>query len=256
MRSHAGAWERDGCAQSALARPRAARYYAQRPISLSFGEPGPILSERASRDVLAAYDIPLVPAAFVRTEAEAVDAAERLGFPVVMKVNAPGLPHRAAAGLVRTGIPSAREVRTAYRQLKERSSIFGDQPSVLIAVEATATGIELLCGMRRDPLFGPVVLIGVGGTLTEAYRDVAVRVCPVAEEDLEELMDECSAGRLVAAARCDPAPVMAVVAALSRLALDHGEIEEIDVNPLFVGTHGVSAADALVVLSGAEGSDT
>src|SRR5207237_3911750 len=67
-------------------------------------------------------------------------------------------------------------------------------------VQATARGVELLCGVRRDPLFGPVVLVGLGGALTEALADVAVRVCPVSPEDLEEMLDECSVGRLLAAA--------------------------------------------------------
>src|SRR5439155_5095334 len=119
-------------------------------------EAGPILSERASRDVLAAYGIPLVAGACVETEEQAVEAARRLGFPVVLKANVPGLPHRAAAGLVRTGIVSSRAVRTAFAELMERAREAGHDAGVL--VEATADGIERLCGMRRDPPFGPVGL--------------------------------------------------------------------------------------------------
>jgi hypothetical protein len=103
--------------------------------------------------------------------------------------------------------------------------------------------------MRRDPVFGPVVLVGLGGTLTEVLRTVAVRVCPVAPEDVDEMLDECPAGRLLGATGADPAPVLATIAALSRLALEHPEVLDVDVNPLFAGPAGPVAADALVVLA-------
>jgi succinyl-CoA synthetase beta subunit len=220
------------------------------PISLSYGEPGPVLSEGASRYVVAAYGVPLVPAERASTEEEAVVAAERLGYPVVMKGDAPGVAHKAAAGLVRTGINSPLAARKAFAELRDRAASKREQAGTVL-VEATATGIELICGMRRDPLFGPVVLVGVGGALTEAIGEVAVRVCPVSVEDLDEMLDECAVGRLMEASGLDRAPVLKALEAIARLALEHPEIEEVDVNPLFAGPAGVVAADALVVLSAA-----
>jgi acetyltransferase len=108
--------------------------------------------------------------------------------------------------------------------------------------------VELICGMRRDPLFGPVVLIGLGGTFAEVLHEVAVRVCPVSPEDLLEMPDECAVGRLLDVAGAEREPLRETLAAISRLALEHPEIEELDVNPLFAGPGGVLAADALVVL--------
>jgi acyl-CoA synthetase (NDP forming) len=221
------------------------------PISLSYAEPGPVLSEGASRDVVAAYGVPLVPAERASTEQEALLAAERLGYPVVMKADAPGVAHKAAAGLVRTGINSPLAARQAFAELMDRAASQREQAGSVL-VEATATGIELICGMRRDPLFGPVVLVGVGGALTEVIGEVAVRVCPVSVEDVDEMLDECAVGRLMESSGLDRAPVLKALEAIARLALEHPEIEEVDVNPLFAGPAGVVAADALVVLSTAD----
>ena len=229
-------------------RPRTRPSQTDRPVNLVVDESGSVLSERASRAILAAYGVPLVRSEWAGTPDEAARAADRIGFPVVVKADAPGVAHKASAGLIRTGIASAGSAGEAAAALMEHGREAGIRIRGVL-VQATAAGVELICGMRRDPAFGPVVLIGLGGTLTEVLRDLAVRLCPVAEEDLEEMLDECAAGGVVAAAGADPGLVLAVVDALSRLALDHPEVREVDVNPLFAGPAGVAAADALIVMS-------
>jgi acyl-CoA synthetase (NDP forming) len=210
-------------------------------------EPGPVLSEWGSRAVLETYGIPLVEARLARTADEAAAAAGDLGYPVVLKGHAPGIAHKAARGLVKTGLPSAESVRSAFEAITDRMGLGSGRPAAVV-VQPTASGVELICGMRRDQAFGPVVLVGAGGTLAEVLHDVAVRLCPPSPEDFEEMLDECAAGKLIAAVGADPAHVTDVLARLARLALDHPEIEEVDVNPLFAGPAGVAAADALVVL--------
>src|SRR2546426_561614 len=155
--------------------------------------------------------------------------------------------------MVGVGVTSPQAARQAFERLRRAATPGTTWRGAL--VQATARGLELLCGMRRDPLFGPVVLVGLGGALTEALADVAVRVCPASPEDLEEMLDECSVGRLLAAADAPVEPVRAVLQALSWLAVERTEIEEGDVNPLFAGPGGVAAADALVVLRRKERRD-
>ena len=215
------------------------------PIDVS--EPGPMLSERMSREILDAYGIPLVPGGAAATAEEAEEVAERLGFPVVIKADAAGVAHKASHGLVKTGVPNRDAAREAFMELTERARDAG-APARGVLVQATGSGVELICGMRTDPVFGPVVLLGLGGTLTEALKEVSVRLCPVAPEDVDEMPDESMAGRLIDAAAASRQHVREVVAALSRLALEHPEIEEVDINPLFAGPSGAAAADALVVL--------
>ena len=217
-------------------------------VPLSYSEVGPILSEWASREVVGAYGVPLIPALRAPTEQEVIRAADHLGYPVVIKADVAGVAHKAAAGLVATGVASAATAARAFAELTDRARSEGLDPNGVL-VQQTARGVELLCGMRRDPLFGPVILVGLGGTLTEAFREVSVRVCPASPEDLREMPDECAVGRLLQASGVDPAPVLDVLRSLDRIALEHPEIAEIDLNPVFAEPRGVHAADALVVLT-------
>ena len=217
---------------------------------VAFDERGPILSERASRAVLGAYGVPLVRTELTTNADQAGDAASRVGFPVVMKADVAGVAHKAAAGLVRVGIADETEARRAYRDLVDRAAENGQQARGTL-IQATAKGIEVICGMRRDPQFGPVVLLGAGGTLTEVLHDVTCRVAPVSPEDLDEMLDECAVGRMLSATDTDPSALKGVLRALSDLALDDERIAEVDANPVFVDRDGsVRAADALVVLEG------
>jgi hypothetical protein len=109
--------------------------------------------------------------------------------------------------------------------------------------------VEVICGMRHDPVFGPVVLLGVGGTLTEVVKDVSVRLVPPSKEDLQEMLDECAVGRLLERIGADAEPLRRTLAGLARLAAEQPEVREVDVNPIFVGRDGAAAADALVVLA-------
>lgn len=219
-------------------------------VPVVFDEPGPVLSERASRTVLGAYGVPLVRTELTTNADEAGAAASRVGFPVVMKADVAGVAHKAAAGLVRVGIADETEARRAYRELVERAAANG-QPARGVMVQATAKGVEVICGMRRDPQFGPVVLLGAGGTLTEVLHDVTCRVAPVSPEDLDEMLEECAVGRMLHATDTDPSALKAVLRALAELALDDERIAEVDANPVFVDRDGsVRAADALVVLDG------
>ena len=223
----------------------------QEPVEVTFAEPGPVLSENASRDILAAYGVPLVPAEHATTPDEAVAAAERLGYPVVIKANA-AVAHKAAAGLVRLGIATESAVRTSFEEVVRAAAAAGVAAEGVL-VEATASGVELIAGMRHDPAFGRVVLVGAGGALTEVLSDVAVRLCPPSPEDLEEMLEECAAGRLLARVGADHEPVLHIIEALARLALDHPRVREVDVNPLICGPDGAFAADALIVTKGETG---
>ncbi len=164
-----------------------------------------------------------------------------------MKADVPGVAHKSAAGIVAVGVAGDDAARDAFGRLSARAKENGT-PSRGVLVEATASGLEVICGMRHDPVFGPVVLIGLGGTLTEVLKDVAVRLVPPSVEDLDEMLEECAVGRLLARTGADASGLRTTVSALARLAVEHPEIAEVDVNPMFVGRDGAAAADALVVL--------
>src|SRR5207249_2166742 len=128
-----------------------------------------------------------------------------------------GVGRRLAAGLGAVGVAGEEAVRAGFDRLIGRAEA-NSTPARGVLVEAMASGVEVICGMRHDPVFGPVVLLGVGGTLTEVLKEVSVRVAPVAAEDLDEMLEECVVGRMLDIARADPQPLKDTLAALSRLA--------------------------------------
>jgi acetyltransferase len=191
--------------------------------------PGP-LPEHESSLVLERYGIAVAPRRRAASPEAAADAGRELGFPVVVKVDGPA--HKSAAGGVVLGLETPDAVADAARRLGGR---------VLVARQVPA-GAECLCGMVRDPGFGPVLAVGRGGTDVEARRPRAV-LAPV-EHDL--------AGRVVAEAGLggEAAPLAGTLVALGRLALEHPRVAEVDINPLVLTAAGPVAVDALVVVEG------
>ncbi len=187
------------------------------------------LAEHESAVVLEHYGVQFAPRRRAATPAEAATAAAELGFPVVVKLDGPA--HKSLVGGVVLGVESAQAAADAARALGG---------SVLVAKQL-AGGPEAFCGMSRDPHYGPVLAVGAGGTAVESLGGVAVTVAPV---DLE------TAAELVAEAGIDLAreDVARTLAALGRIALDHPEISEIDVNPMILSGAGAVAVDALVVV--------
>jgi acetyltransferase len=169
---------------------------------------------------------------------EAAAAFGRLGGPVVVKVDGPA--HKVAAGGVALGVASAEEARDAAERMGGR---------VLVARQAAA-GAEVFCGMTRDPDYGPVLAVGLGGRAIEALGLAAVALAPLDEEGARALVAEAP-GVAQLASPAAAATLASTLVALSRLALDRPEVDEIDVNPLILGAGGATAVDALVVVKGA-----
>jgi hypothetical protein len=185
---------------------------------------------------------------------EAVQLARQIGFPVVLKIHAPNLPHKTDAGGVRLGLTNGRAVRSAYEAILR--SVRARRPDADVRgalVQAmVGPGVEVILGMKRDATFGPLVLVGLGGTWVEIQRDFALRRPPIDEPEALRMIDSLQGAALLHGARGGaPADLEALcrcVAAFSRLVAAHGRrLEAIDVNPLIVLPHGCVAVDALVV---------
>jgi acyl-CoA synthetase (NDP forming) len=216
------------------------------------------LSEHASKQLLATYAIRSSRDVLCGSADDAVRAAEEIGLPVVMKVSSPALTHKSDLGLVRVGVSSSDEVRAVYDELTRTAldhAAGADVDGVLVC-EMVTGGVETVVGVSRDELFGPVVMVGLGGVFVEVLGDVTFRVPPFGREDAERMLRELRGFPLLAGARgAQPADVEAlvdVIMQVQRLALDlAGEIRELDVNPLVVLPKGAGAValDALVVTS-------
>ena len=221
---------------------------------LDTAEPGIALSEHASKAVLRAYGIRVSKDVLCESATAAARAAGELGYPVVMKVSSPDLLHKSDAGLVRLDVGSAREVRTAYDELLTAARRADRKARVegVLVCETVTGGVETVVGVSHDELFGPVVMVGLGGVLVEVLGDVSFRVPPFDEAEAERMVRELAGAALLDGARgappVDTGALVDVIMKVQRLALDcAGEIAELDVNPLVVRPRGAVALDALVI---------
>jgi acyl-CoA synthetase (NDP forming) len=210
--------------------------------------PGRALSEARSKELLAAYGIPVTRDEVCGSAAEAVRAARSIGFPVVLKASGAALLHKSDRGLVRLGLGSEREVRDAYREI---SAAAPEAEGVLVS-EMIAGGVETIVGVVRDEVFGPAVVFGLGGVAVEVFRDVTFRVPPFGRDEARRMLEEVRAFGLLAGARGRPKAslpsLVDVVMRVQRLAMDLSDtVEELDINPLIALPTGAVAADALVV---------
>ena len=217
--------------------------------------PGSALSEWQSKQVLAAYGIRSSKDVLCNSAAAAVKAAGQLGYPVVMKVSSPDLLHKSDLGLVKVGVANAKEVRAAYAELVATARKAGGKnvrlDGVLVS-ELVSGGVETVVGVSQDPLFGPVVMAGLGGIFVEVLGDVTFRVPPFGSDQAAAMLDELSGAKLLDGVRgakpADRAALVDVIMKVQRLAMDLADvIGELDVNPLVVRPKGAVALDALIV---------
>jgi acyl-CoA synthetase (NDP forming) len=188
----------------------------------------------------------------VTSARDAVKAAEAIGLPIVLKASSTAIAHKSDQGLVRIGLTTAREVRSAYGELAAASAQFGGDGEVLVS-ELVAGGTECVVGISTDELFGPTVMFGLGGVFVEVLQDVTFRVPPFDVAEARRMIDEVRGAALLRGVRGRPRGDVRALAdtivRVGRLALEQGDrLAELDINPLVVQPKGVVALDALAVL--------
>jgi acetyltransferase len=192
--------------------------------------------------------LPVASWRLVHSRDEAVEAADELGMPVVLKVEQPGLLHKSDRGGVRLGLATEAAVAEAYDEIAGR---FGSA-AALVQLQA-APGLELVLGARRDANFGPVVMAGLGGIWVEALRDVALRLAPVDEDEALTMLDELKGRQLLAGSRGRPGidlPAFAgLIADLSQWVASAPWLEELDLNPVIANADGFVVVDARMRVS-------
>jgi len=225
------------------------------PIDAALAEGREWLTEPEAKAVLAAVGVPVVATHAVAPEPEAaVAAAQALGFPVALKIVAPELGHKSDIGGVALDLDDAASVRDAatamLRRVRERqpgAAITGYSVQTMVR---RARGLELIVGATLDPLFGPVILFGAGGTAVEVVADRAVALPPLNRPLARALVERTRVARLLAGWRDVPAAdvdaVCDVLVRVSQLLADEPRIAELDLNPLVADAHGVLALDARI----------
>ncbi len=216
--------------------------------------PNAALTEREGKEVLAAYGVPVVLDVLVQSAHEAVAAAERLGFPVVLKVESPDILHKTEAGVIRLGLRSSAEVRQAFDDIMLSARSVSPPPRIQGAIvqPMVPSGTEIMVGARVDAQFGPMVVVGLGGIFVEVLGDAAMRLAPVGVSEARRMIAQLKGQRILNGFR-GAGPVQLdrlaeIVARISELAADQRDrIAELDVNPLICDGERLIAVDALVV---------
>ena len=200
-------------------------------------------------ELLAAYQIPTAPLKLARNNTEALTHANHLGYPVVLKILSPDIPHKSDVGGVILDIRDAASLQLAYTQMMER--VKTARPSARIEgvhiQRQIPDGQEVIVGMVRDPQFGPLMMFGSGGVEVEGLGDVAFALAPLRQAEAEKMIRKTWAGRKLMGFRdippADKGSVVDILIKLSRLALEIDTIEEIEINPLRVLKKGSIAID-------------
>ena len=213
-----------------------------------------VIPERESLELLRAAGIPVVASIAVegtdpRVLAEpATAAADSVGWPVAVKLDAPGLAHKSDAGGVVLGVRNRRELEAALRQVLAAGR--GNDPDGVLIQPMAPAGVEVIVGARRDPQFGPLVLVGIGGVLAEVLDDVVVRIAPIDVGHARQMLDELRGARVLDGVRgrrgSNRTAVAEVIVGLGRALEANPSWREVDLNPVIAGKTAV-AVDALII---------
>lgn len=209
-----------------------------------------LLSEREAKDVLAAYNIPVPETYIALTVDEAVECAEDIGYPVVLKLHSHTITHKSDVGGVHLNIGTEEELRGAYTSIKH--SVTHGFDGVTVQPFIRDGGTEVFIGATTDPQFGPVITFGTGGKNVEVYRDVAMGLPPLNRELARRMMERTKVYTILKGYRGTPAVNIEALENLlvqfSRLINEHSEIKEIDINPLIASAKGLVAVDARIIM--------
>ncbi|MGA8760404.1 MAG: acetate--CoA ligase family protein [Stellaceae bacterium] len=217
---------------------------------------GPVLTENAAKALLAGYGIPRPPEVLAMSADEAAAAAARIGGTVALKVQSPDITHKTEAGAVALRIEGEAAVRDAYAKVLANAKAAHPDATIegVLVQQMAPPGHEMILGITRDPDFGPMLMVGLGGIHVEVLRDVAFAPVPIGPDEALALLAELRGAALLNGVRgsppADKAALAELMASLSRFAADHADhIAEIDLNPVIVHTQGqgLTIADALIV---------
>ncbi len=219
-------------------------------------EGGEILSESISKAFLESYGIPVTKPQAARTADEAVEVARRLGYPVVLKILSPQITHKSDVDGVALNIATDERVRAVFQQMTARAKeLRPDADIVGVTVQEMVTypnSFELIMGTKKDPVFGSVIMVGMGGTAAEVFQDRALGLPPLNEALARRMLESLKSWPLLRGYRGKPGAnidrLIEIIMRFSYLVADYPEIKELDINPLLVTPEDVIALDARVVI--------
>ena len=213
------------------------------------------LLETEAKELLREYGIPVPNFKLIKSEEEIAELAKEINFPIVMKIVSPDIIHKTDAGGVKVGVKDEEEARMTYQEIISKAIKYNKKASIsgVIAYTMVPQGTEIIIGMMKDPHFGPVIMFGLGGIFVEVLKDISFRILPIEEIDAREMIAEIKGYEILKGARGNPPrdirAIEEVLMKVSKLTMENPEINEIDLNPIFVFENGIQVVDARMILS-------
>lgn len=213
--------------------------------------------EHESKKIISMYNIPVGEYKLVNSEEEAIKFANKIGYPVVLKLMSPDIIHKTEAGIIKLNLNSNEAVKEAYDELITNAKNYNPDAKIEgINVQQMAKDgiVEIIIGSMRDVNFGPVLMFGLGGIFVEIFKDVSYRVCPISISEAKKMIQSIKAFPLLDGYRGKPkADIESIINILmkcSKMLMDNPEIKELDLNPVIVFEKGkgVMVVDARIIL--------
>jgi len=203
------------------------------------------LLETEAKELLKEYGIPVPDFKLIKSEDEITGLAKEINFPIVMKIVSPDIIHKTDAEGVKVGIKDETEAESSYQEIIFKAKKYNKEARIegVIVYTMVPQGTEIIIGMMKDPHFGPVAMFGLGGVFVEVLKDVSFRILPLEERDAEEMITEIKGYEILKGARGEPSKdieaIKKLLMKISQLITENPEINEIDLNPIFVFKNGI-----------------
>ena len=228
---------------------------AERILRRALQENRKSLLESEAGEICRAYGMPTLNIIVARNASEAVEAAEKVAFPVALKIMSLDILHKTDAGGVLLDLTSRDEVQRGYQQIVDNAEAYNGNARVegVIVQHMAPKGVEVIVGGVRDSQFGPSILFGLGGIFVEVLKDVTFRVAPLEELDAREMIREIRGYPVLKGIRGLPAAdeeaIVKIIQGTSRLMLENSYVGQIDLNPVMVYGAGANIVDARIILT-------
>ena len=213
-----------------------------------------VITEELSKSILKTYGIKVPPFALVTSAEEAVKQAKKIGFPLVMKVVSPQILHKTDVGGVKVGLDNVNDVKKTFKDMYGRlSKKKGVEVKGILLEKMVPKGVELIVGIQNDPQFGPVIMVGLGGIMTEIMKDVAFRLLPITTSDAKSMLNELKGSALLKGFRgsepIDTNMVAKMLVQIGKLGVENADyINSVDFNPVVVYPKSYFVVDAKIIL--------
>lgn len=212
------------------------------------------LYEHEAKHLFALYDMPIPKIHVATTEEEAVETANKFGYPIVLKIVSPQILHKSDAGGVIVGVKDEQGIREGFNSIIKNAKSYKANADItgILVQKMAPNGTEIIIGSITDPTFGPTLMFGLGGIFVEILKDVSFRVAPITKQDAVEMIEEIKAVKILDGARgmppCHKPTLAEILYKTSKMLMECPEIKELDMNPILAYPDGASIVDARIIM--------